>query len=816
MPNVAPRGLFARNGAVWKPPAKVWARVAGSAGSAGQLLVNDPCDNFTAAPFVANGSTAVVSGGKTGNGIRVPTFSSSDLRYNIPTPSQTELLTVGFWINLSKYPSLADPVLQILTDAGANQLITLHIYEAIHAWIVDSWGPITTHIQTADNTVAPLGTWTYIELASRVHDTLGSLTLRINGVVAGSVTNVDTKSTGITKTVPDQVRFSGGGAGGATFIVDDIYIRTDLEFGTTVIPATPSGWRQADYVWAFHNGAWQVIWGRLPTAPATATATWVQPSTVRIDWTAPAINSNSQWIVRRADGSIVATVPVGTLTVTDTRPLLSSGVITNSTVAYTVEGSDGTVSSAVRATNAVTYNLTPATLTSSVAYPSATTADITLNWTPNATYGQPQGWQMYVDGVGFVGPVLPGTATTSTFVGGARGVAANWRIVPMTLNAAGAWVQAGNATPIAVPSKASDPTGVAISVPAGSFSLLRLSWNAPSGTFTGFEVETYVSSWQPLGTAGDGVRAADWTTTSTGYMRVRTLSAGGPSDWVQAGPATPITDIIGPGASRIDSWKPEASYGRMVVRGSYATDADVATGAIYYSVNSGAPVLAVGPGPVAPGQAFVHAIYTGSPGETVYVTVRTWDTLGNINDSEFTSMYILAAASVALNPTDGWTARNAVYRNDSIAGHFDLVTGLDGVGNNFALCFYGTQLTYALAGRTFVSGAIYYSRLNSQGASSAIAPGLILHTGFDASSMPNAYGPDVYGSPVARTGTVSGSCAIPATYAAALGGGGHHGLGFYRDDQNQAGQSFYMKFIQVGQIGPDGNVCGLVIINTLG
>ena len=268
-------------------------------------------------------------------------------------------------------------------------------------------------------------------------------------------------------------------------------------------------WKQADYVWAFHNGGWQLIWARVPAPPPNALLSWIRPSMIHIAWSVPTINPNANWIVRRSDGSIVATVGPNTYNVDDTRPLLHSSSTANSSTTPTPSKvSMGSRRPAkAESSDVQLWNLTPRLVDlNTVAYPSASTSTVIAELdAERGSYGDPQGWQVYLDGYGFVGSVLPGSARTTSIAGQGRGVQQTWRIIPMTLSPAGAWTQAGNCNPTVSNNAAADPTGVTLT--AVGLNNLRLSWNPPLGSITGWEIQYYVSSWQALGTVGSGVTA---------------------------------------------------------------------------------------------------------------------------------------------------------------------------------------------------------------------------------------------------------------------------------------------------------------------
>lgn len=191
--------------------------------SAGLFLVDD-CDNFTDAPWVIAGSPTIAAA-KNGNGFSIPNGSSNGVSFNIPAGKQTDTLTVGCWIKWGTFVATQN-VMEFRGDGGTVVHCALRTGSDGSLHIARVGG--TAIGGTAPAGTVVVGTWYYLEASVKLHDTIGTATIRVDGVQVVTGTG-DTKNTS-TGTVFDQFGFKGG-ASTTTWLIDDVYLRNDATFG---------------------------------------------------------------------------------------------------------------------------------------------------------------------------------------------------------------------------------------------------------------------------------------------------------------------------------------------------------------------------------------------------------------------------------------------------------------------------------------------------------------------------------------------------------------------------------------------------------
>lgn len=178
------------------------------------LVLLDGCEDFSA----LSQSSAVIVPGRYQNGIRI-TSASSPLVYRPHSTQEADTVTIGFAFKATWLTSSSN-LLVLLSDAGAttHNTVRLNTDGSITVLRSTSAALFTTAVGLVAQNV-----WYYLELQIRLHDTLGAVTLRLNGATVGSQASGDTKNAG-TKTVYDTIQWNGGS--GATVDLDDIYLAT--------------------------------------------------------------------------------------------------------------------------------------------------------------------------------------------------------------------------------------------------------------------------------------------------------------------------------------------------------------------------------------------------------------------------------------------------------------------------------------------------------------------------------------------------------------------------------------------------------------
>lgn len=161
----------------------------------------------------------------TGYGYRPAAVSTSTLTYAIPGGSESDTIIVG---SAQTIPTLSATrtVFELRSDAGVTQHITVNVTAT--GVVEVRRGTISgTVLASSAAGVVTAAAWFYVEAKVKLHDTTGSVEVRVNGVqVIAPTTGLDTKNAG-TKTTFDAVRLVGSNT--PQFTYDDVYIVTGTD-----------------------------------------------------------------------------------------------------------------------------------------------------------------------------------------------------------------------------------------------------------------------------------------------------------------------------------------------------------------------------------------------------------------------------------------------------------------------------------------------------------------------------------------------------------------------------------------------------------
>ena len=199
-------------------------------GTGPNAVLDEPFANLTAWP-IGTGTASIVTG-RHGTGMQLAASATRD--YTIPSGSESYYLIVGFAVQWATAIPTSGSLIQFRSDAAA----TLHD-EVVHSGgtlLFKGAGGIT-RITTASLGLTA-GTWYYFEFQLLMHDTAGSMGLRLAGSSLGTNSNVDNRNAG-TKTTVDTIRLVNGSASNVA-VFDDLYIRTgtlSTYLGDTTVPA---------------------------------------------------------------------------------------------------------------------------------------------------------------------------------------------------------------------------------------------------------------------------------------------------------------------------------------------------------------------------------------------------------------------------------------------------------------------------------------------------------------------------------------------------------------------------------------------------
>ena len=173
-------------------------------------------DNLAA--WITAGTAAIVTG-RTGNAARLTGVGSSN-HADFTLRSEDATVVVGFAFQISSLAAAVSELVQFYSDTNVTQhnRVTVNSNGSLSFWRG------TTNLGSTAAGLITINTWNYLEVRSVLSDTVGAVTLRLNGTDVLTLTAQDTQNAG-TKLVYDTIRLTGPIASQFNTF-DDLYVLT--------------------------------------------------------------------------------------------------------------------------------------------------------------------------------------------------------------------------------------------------------------------------------------------------------------------------------------------------------------------------------------------------------------------------------------------------------------------------------------------------------------------------------------------------------------------------------------------------------------
>lgn len=178
-------------------------------------------DGLQSSKWTSWGNNVQTSIKRTGTG--ASNSSGGDYYYALLAGDQSATLIVGMAQYHSALPSSGRRHWRLQADVGVTTHVafTRNSSGAIEAYRGGTFGD--TLLGTTANNLLPINTWNYVETKVVLNDTTGAITIKVNGVTALTLTNIDTKNGG-TAVVFDRLHFGSTTGDAAAMYVDDLYL----------------------------------------------------------------------------------------------------------------------------------------------------------------------------------------------------------------------------------------------------------------------------------------------------------------------------------------------------------------------------------------------------------------------------------------------------------------------------------------------------------------------------------------------------------------------------------------------------------------
>jgi endo-beta-N-acetylglucosaminidase D len=143
------------------------------------------------------------------------------LAYTIPSAAESDTVTIGFAFQAATISGTVDHVVNLYSDTNA----TFHFDLTLANTGALTAARAANGLQTSATGRITTGTWQYIEVQVKLHDSAGQAIVRVGGAEVINFTG-DTKNGG-TKSVFDTVRLPvANTTSSIVHLFDDLYITT--------------------------------------------------------------------------------------------------------------------------------------------------------------------------------------------------------------------------------------------------------------------------------------------------------------------------------------------------------------------------------------------------------------------------------------------------------------------------------------------------------------------------------------------------------------------------------------------------------------
>lgn len=233
-------------------------------------ILRDGFDSLAA--WTTIGSPAIVSGGRNGQGLDLGPTSNAEVVYAIASAQRSDTVTLGFAVRFTAFPA-TNNIRLISLYSNANSISEVGVLVNTNGSLSLARNPAgAVVLGTTAAGVLVVNTWHYVEFQTKVNDTTGFGTIRVDGTQVLNITGVDTKNNSATI---DTLRVRNARNNGTALsqLVDDLYLMTGLGdsfLGSIIVGgATAKVWNGSAFVSAPVN-----VWNGSAFVGAVAVKTW--------------------------------------------------------------------------------------------------------------------------------------------------------------------------------------------------------------------------------------------------------------------------------------------------------------------------------------------------------------------------------------------------------------------------------------------------------------------------------------------------------------------------------------------------------------